>query len=156
MLREAQSCLWEHCQFPQRRKNLVFSQHLLVLVLELEGTEIEDGESDEGYIPFAQRLKPDLGGASPRVLQLEKLKSCSSPHIALIFRGYQNFTDLLESSNILSLKYLPTFYISVTSYFPTWWCSVTRSYQNLCQPIACSTPGFPVLICLPEFAQTPI
>ena len=70
-------------------------------------------------------------GACPRVLQLEKLESCSSPHIALIFRRYQNFTDLLESLNIQSLKYPPNFYISVASYFPMWWCSVTQSCPNL-------------------------
>ena len=33
-------------------------------------------------------------------------------------------------------------------------CSVAKSYPTLCNPMNCSTPGFPVLHCLPEFAQT--
>ena len=33
-------------------------------------------------------------------------------------------------------------------------CSVTNSCPTLCNPVDCSTPGFPVLLCLPEFAQT--
>ena len=35
------------------------------------------------------------------------------------------------------------------------WCySVTRSCPTLCDLMNCSTPGLPVLHCLPEFAQT--
>ena len=33
-------------------------------------------------------------------------------------------------------------------------CSVTKSYPALCNAMDCSTPGFPVLHSLPEFAQT--
>ena len=33
-------------------------------------------------------------------------------------------------------------------------CSVTESWPTLCNPMNCSTPGFPVLHYLPEFAQT--
>ena len=33
-------------------------------------------------------------------------------------------------------------------------CSVTKSCLTLCSPIDCSTPGFPVLHYLPEFAET--
>ena len=33
-------------------------------------------------------------------------------------------------------------------------CSVTKSYLTLCDPVDCSTPGFPVPHCLPELAQT--
>ena len=33
-------------------------------------------------------------------------------------------------------------------------CLVAKSSPALCDPIACSTPGFPVLHCLLEFAQT--
>ena len=32
-------------------------------------------------------------------------------------------------------------------------CSVTQLSQTLCDPMDCSTPGFPVLHCLPEFAK---
>ena len=33
-------------------------------------------------------------------------------------------------------------------------CSVTKSYSTLCDPMDCSTPGFPVLHSVLEFAQT--
>ena len=32
--------------------------------------------------------------------------------------------------------------------------SVAKPCPALCNPVKCSTPGFPVLHCLPEFAQT--
>ena len=32
-------------------------------------------------------------------------------------------------------------------------CSVAKSCPTLCDPIDCSTPGFPVLHYLPKFAQ---
>ena len=35
-------------------------------------------------------------------------------------------------------------------------CSVTKLCPTLCDPMDCSTPGFPVLHYLPEFAQTHI
>ena len=37
---------------------------------------------------------------------------------------------------------------------PNCCCSVTKSWPTLCDPIHCSTPDFPVLHFLPEFAQT--
>ena len=33
-------------------------------------------------------------------------------------------------------------------------CSVCQSCPTLCDPMDCNTPGFPVLHCLPELAQT--
>ena len=33
-------------------------------------------------------------------------------------------------------------------------CSVVQSCQTLCDPVDCSTPGFPVLHYLSEFSQT--
>ena len=33
-------------------------------------------------------------------------------------------------------------------------CSASRSYPAVCDPMDCSTPGFPILHCLPELAQT--
>ena len=35
-------------------------------------------------------------------------------------------------------------------------CSVAKLCPTLCSPVDCNTPGFPVLHCLPEFAQTHI
>ena len=39
-------------------------------------------------------------------------------------------------------------------YLDCCYCSVTQSCLTLCNPMDCSTPGFPVLHCLPELAQT--
>ena len=36
---------------------------------------------------------------------------------------------------------------------PCCYCSVAKSCPGLCDPLGCSTPGFPVLHCLLEFAQ---
>ena len=33
-------------------------------------------------------------------------------------------------------------------------CFVAHLHLTLCDPMDCSTPGFPVLVCLPEFAHT--
>ena len=37
-----------------------------------------------------------------------------------------------------------------------WFCSVTKPCLTLCDPMNCSTPGFPVLHYSPEFTQTPV
>ena len=37
-----------------------------------------------------------------------------------------------------------------------WWCSVAKLHPILCNSMDCSTPGFPVLHYLPEFAKTDI
>ena len=34
------------------------------------------------------------------------------------------------------------------------YCSVAQSCLTLCDSVDCSTPGFPILYCLPEFSQT--
>ena len=39
-------------------------------------------------------------------------------------------------------------------HFVSFYCSVAKSCPTLCDPMDCTTPGFPVLLCLPEFAQT--
>ena len=55
-------------------------------------------------------------------------------------RHFTTLTDLLFSFCISS----PSFCF----------CSVTQLCRTLCDPMDCSTPGFPVLHYLPEFAQT--
>ena len=39
-------------------------------------------------------------------------------------------------------------------WFNRQYCSVAKSSPTLYDPMDCSTPGFPALHCLPEFAQT--
>ena len=47
-------------------------------------------------------------------------------------------------------------FLKLISHILSWYCccSVTKSCLTLCDPMHCSTPGFPVLHHLPEFAQT--
>ena len=45
------------------------------------------------------------------------------------------------------------FYKMVQCFLSTAFGSVAKSCLTLCNPMECSTPGFPVLHCLPEFAQ---
>ena len=45
------------------------------------------------------------------------------------------------------------FYKMVQCFLSTAFGSVAKSCVTLCNPMECSTPGFPVLHCLPEFAQ---
>ena len=64
----------------------------------------------------------------------------------------------------LILLFLSTFLISFMNkerefglahaYRVCCFCSLSKSHQTLCNPMDCSTPGFPVLHYLPEFAQT--
>ena len=49
-----------------------------------------------------------------------------------------------------------TFYPHITLISLRCCCSVTKSCLTLCDPMDCSTPGFPVLHYLPEFAQTQV
>ena len=50
-----------------------------------------------------------------------------------------------------SFTFLCWCFLSLHSFYC---CSVTQSCLTLCNPIDCSTPGFPVLHYLPEFVQT--
>ena len=58
--------------------------------------------------------------------------------------------------NILKNVYV---YICICTYIYTYMCMytyslVSQSSPTLCDPMGCSTPGFPVLYHLSEFAQT--
>ena len=44
--------------------------------------------------------------------------------------------------------------LQITPYLCCCWSSVAKLYPLLCDPMNCSTPGFPVLYYLLEFAQT--
>ena len=54
------------------------------------------------------------------------------------------------SRNLLPIFSSMSFMISSL----TCYCSVTQLHPTLCNPMVCSTPGFPVLHHVPEFAQT--
>ena len=44
--------------------------------------------------------------------------------------------------------------LSISRIFNCSCCSVAQLCPTLCDLLVCSTPGFPILHCLPEFAQT--
>ena len=52
------------------------------------------------------------------------------------------------------LRWLSTYAYESAKDYIRCWCSVARSCPTLCDPMTCSTPGFPVLHYLPDFAQT--
>ena len=53
-----------------------------------------------------------------------------------------------------SLKsFFSTYWLWAMSYVLCCYCSVAKSCLTLCNPMDCSTPGFPVLHYLPEFSQ---
>ena len=59
------------------------------------------------------------------------------------------FFDLLSIAFIIIITHngLPQGFLPLC-------CSMYKSLPTLCDPMDCSTPGFPILHCLPEFAQT--
>ena len=65
----------------------------------------------------------------------------------LMFKYLWNLT-ITWSPCTLSITTLNTKYICVHCC-----CRVTESYPTLCDPMDCSTPSFPLLHYLPEFAQ---
>ena len=53
---------------------------------------------------------------------------------------------------IMNLLFCEIIYMLFYTYLHSC-CSVAESCPTLCDPMDCSTPGFPVLLYLPEFAQ---
>ena len=65
--------------------------------------------------------------------------------------------EIIILSEVRKKKTNTTYHLYVESkIWHKWSCSVTQSCPTLCDPMVCSTPGFPVLHHLPEFAQTPV
>ena len=58
------------------------------------------------------------------------------------------------SQHLSSTSKVPERKNIITTFLYCCCCSVTKSGLTLCDPMNCSTPGFPVLHYLPEFAQT--
>ena len=78
-------------------------------------------------------------------------------------KGTRKAVEILEMKNkmrVISLLDFKTYYIAIVINMWNQWrflfCSVTKSCLTLCNPIDCSTPGFPVLHYLLEFVQTQI
>ena len=66
------------------------------------------------------------------------------------------FVFVVAYMNLTFLHYSLVGYPPRVSFFPAFSCcfSVTKSCLTLCNPMDCSTPGFPVLHHLPELTQT--
>ena len=62
-----------------------------------------------------------------------------------------NISEVLWLSTCVGESFLYVFKDQIVSFWPHTWvpcCSVTQSCLTLCNPMACSMPGFPVLHCL--------
>ena len=59
-------------------------------------------------------------------------------------------------THMMSLIIVVTFSLIAFLTILTCCCSVSQSYPIVCDPMDCCTPGFPVLHCLPELAQTQV
>ena len=65
------------------------------------------------------------------------------------FLGYFQYS-VITNSPAMKIHVHPSLWRWLEYYF----CSVTQSCPTVCNPMDCSTPVFPGLHCLPEFAQT--
>ena len=68
-----------------------------------------------------------------------------------------NISEVLWLWMCVGESFLYVFKDEIVSFWPHTWvpcCSLTQSCPKLCNPMDCSTPGFPVLHCLLKFAQT--
>ena len=73
----------------------------------------------------------------------------------LLWIIYRNTCCFCKKKKKAIFKVTPlTFPEGVSLSCPCWCCSVARLCPTLCNPMNCSMPGFPVLRCLLEFAQT--
>ena len=67
----------------------------------------------------------------------------------------------MKSGNVSPLNFVKSFQFFTLEYHVCcgvfmYCCSVSQLCPALCDPIDCRTPGFPVLHCLPLFAQTQV
>ena len=88
------------------------------------------------------QLRPKL---SPHVPSFTKHSSSPSPHtgppsLFFMHTSFNSFSCHREPVNTLLSCH----------------CSVAELCLTLCEPMNCSTPGFPVLHCLPGFALTAV
>ena len=84
-------------------------------------------------------------------IKYAKRKKFLTKYLAQILSRYLNkYLSLLFPQNLLELKALSV--PDQSSFFCC--CSVAQSCPDVYDPMKCSLPGFPILHCLPEFAQT--
>ena len=70
-----------------------------------------------------------------------------------IFLSCQNFLPMFSSKNFIVSGLILKYLIHLEFIFVLC-CSVAKPCLTVCDPMDCSTPSFPVLHYLPEFAQT--
>ena len=123
------------------------------------GKESACSAGDLGSIPWLGR-PPGEGKGYP--LQCSRLKNSMD----CIVYGVTKSLTWLSTFHFISFSIVSSRVIHVIAYmkmsFLLWlnniplysYCSVAKLYPTLCNPMDCSMPGFPILHCLPEFAQT--
>ena len=73
-------------------------------------------------------------------------------HLATVVSGWKVMNRQIRE--IIQMADVYAQYASIIFHLIWWCCSVTQSWLTLCEPMDGSTPGFPVLHCLPEFASS--
>ena len=129
------------------RKNIsffVFFQEQRIFFCKSTSRLISSHWPDVGYVPIVYK-------SLPRWMKLPLASGAGLRWASLEVRGcmgkcYAKMKVMLELGTGCML--------AGTSHAQFCCCSVAQSCPTLCDPMDCSTPGFPVLHYLPEFAQT--
>ena len=95
-------------------------------------------------VPILEVKRPGLGQLSSQQThncpQQPKVRPLDPPLMELRTEGWWSLTDWLPP--LTKMKHWSRY------------CSVAKLCPTLCNPMDCSTPGFPALHYLPEFVQT--
>ena len=149
----SKNCVLTSCYCLVRgTKNLtVGSQHVHLLFIRVLCRRFIHGRLKAQETPmfglhFSKSLLPSVivGLHSPQVHTSKQ---------APVLQNVTGFGDTVFKE-VIKLRLLRWFLIQDDCYPYCCCCLVTKSCPSLCIPMDCNIPGFPVLHCLPEFAQT--
>ena len=152
--REAPEGAWGGCsKMPSRRRpSGLLHPHVLPEMPRAEGHPVAEAQALDPADPFSPGHWPLPGAAG----KWEAV--CSSRRLRVWLQASNGqFWCLWMGLVALPLPIRPWTHYIISfsfSFFIHSCCSVTQLCLTLCEPMDCSTPGFPVLHHLPEFAQT--